>query len=152
MSSSDSSLIGIDEIKQWLPHRKPMLLIDTATDFISGKSLVGHLCPCLDDGWFNGHFPGNPIMPGVLLVECMAQVGALLAAKTWNISPKTHTIMFTSIDKTKFRNTIIPGDELDIPVQILVRKRNFIQFSGKVIANGKMAVSCIFWASSVENK
>jgi 3-hydroxyacyl-[acyl-carrier-protein] dehydratase len=151
MNSSNSDLIEIDEIKQWLPHRKPILLIDTATDFVSGESLVGHLCPVITDGWFDGHFPNKAIMPGVLLIECMAQVGALLASKTWNISPETHTIMFTSIDKTRFRTSVFPGDELTIPVQIILRKRNFIQFSGKVIANGKLAVNCVFWASSVEN-
>ncbi|MBL4618396.1 MAG: 3-hydroxyacyl-ACP dehydratase FabZ [Robiginitomaculum sp.] len=152
MNSSNSGLIEIDEIKQWLPHRKPMLLIDFASEFISGQSLVGHLSPTVDDGWFDGHFPGRPIMPGVLLVECMAQSAALLASKTWSISPKTHTIMFTSIDKTKFRSAVFPGDELNIPIEIILRKRNFIQFSGKVIANGKLAVSCVFWASSVERK
>lgn len=139
------------EIKHWLPHREPMLLLDSASNFSPQQHIIGHLFLSVDSHWFAGHFPNNPVFPGVLLVECMAQSGALLAAKSWNILPSEHTIVFSSIEKVKFRNPVLPGDNLEIPVQILNKKRNFIQFSGKVFTNEILAASCTFWASSVEN-
>ena len=150
MSASSTTIDG-DEIISWLPHRHPFLLIDHATGFIAGEKIVGHKALQHNDPWFEGHFPGNPIMPGVLLIECMAQVGALLAAKSWNIQPTDATIFFPSVEKAKFRQAVKPLDTLEIPVQIIGRKRDFVRFEGNVLVSQKTVASCTFMAVTVEN-
>ncbi len=146
-----TNIISYEEILQWLLHRPPFLLLDHASDFVPGESLVGHKKLAATDPWFEGHFPGNPVMPGVMLIESMAQTGALLAAKSWNILPEKETILFSSVEKAKFRSRVSPGDDLEIPVFILARKRGFVRFEGQVLVSGNVVASCTFMAMTVEN-
>ncbi|PHR60299.1 MAG: 3-hydroxyacyl-[acyl-carrier-protein] dehydratase FabZ [Robiginitomaculum sp.] len=149
--NTEANTISYEEILQWLLHRPPFLLLDHASHFVEGESLIGHKQLAADDPWFSGHFPGNPVMPGVMLIESMAQTGALLAAKSWNIRPEKETILFSSVEKAKFRNRVSPGDCLEIPVSILARKRNFVRFEGQALVSGKVVASCTFMAMTVEN-
>ncbi len=151
MSQSPTN-IPASEVAKWLLHRAPFLLIDHASEFKENQSIIGHKKLHEDDPWFKGHFPNNPIMPGVLLIESMAQTGALLAAKSLQIDPTEKTILFSSVKKAKFKRPVCPPATLRIPVQICDIRRNFVQFSGEVWLEDTMVASCQFMAIAVENE
>lgn len=128
-----------EEIKQIIPHREPMLLVDEAT-VIDDKTAVGKYYVRGDEWFLQGHFPGNPVVPGVILCEMMAQTGAVILANRINGA----TPYFTGLNLVKFRQKVFPGDTLDITCQ-LTRERGIFFFAkavGKV--NGKLAVSAEF--------
>jgi 3-hydroxyacyl-[acyl-carrier-protein] dehydratase len=118
-----------------LPHRYPFLLVDTITELEPGKRVVGVKNVTSNEPFFQGHFPGNPIMPGVLIVEAMAQVGGVLAhvAKSGSEEEgKPSMFFFMSMDKVKFRKLVIPGDQLIIEVETLRTGSRFWKMAGKV--------------------
>ena len=118
-----------------LPHRYPFLLVDTITELEPGKRVVGVKNVTSNEPFFEGHFPGNPIMPGVLIVEAMAQVGGVLAhlAKSdTEEKGKPSMFFFMSMDKVKFRRTVIPGDQLIIKVETLRAGSKYWKMAGKV--------------------
>jgi beta-hydroxyacyl-ACP dehydratase FabZ len=111
--SSDTS-IEIDRILQILPHRWPFVLVDRVTHVVPGERIVGHKCVTMGEPWFQGHFPSRPIMPGVLIVEALAQIGGILAYATEPFDASSSLMYFLGIDKAKFRRTVTPGDRLSI--------------------------------------
>ncbi len=118
-----------------LPHRYPFLLVDTITELEPGKRVVGIKNVTSNEPFFQGHFPGNPIMPGVLIIEAMAQVGGVLAhlAKADSEEEgKPSMFFFASMDKVKFRKSVIPGDQLIIKVETLRAGSKFWKMAGKV--------------------
>ena len=118
-----------------LPHRYPFLLVDTITELEPGKRVVGVKNVTSNEPFFQGHFPGNPIMPGVLIVEAMAQVGGVLAHLSKSDSEeeeKPSMFFFVSMDKVKFRKSVIPGDQLNIEVKTLRTGSKFWKMAGKV--------------------
>ena len=123
------------DIIRMLPHRYPFLLVDTITELEPGKRVVGVKNVTSNEPFFQGHFPGNPIMPGVLIVEAMAQVGGVLAHLTKSDSEeegKPSMFFFMSMDKVKFRKSVIPGDQLIIEVEALRTGSKFWKMAGKV--------------------
>ena len=123
------------DIIEMLPHRYPFLLVDTITELEPGKRVVGVKNVTSNEPFFQGHFPGNPIMPGVLIVEAMAQVGGVLAHLTKSDSEeegKPSMFFFMSMDKVKFRKSVIPGDQLIIEVETLRTGSRFWKMAGKV--------------------
>jgi 3-hydroxyacyl-[acyl-carrier-protein] dehydratase len=150
--TEDPSYISPQEIRTWLPHRAPLLLIDDAIKYVEGKSLWGRLKLQESDIWFKGHFPGNPVMPGVLLIEAMAQVGALLAAKSYNIRPDKQTILFSSVDNGRFKLPVIPPADLLVQSEIVGNRRGFVKFVGKAFVADKLVASCKYTAVAVERK
>lgn len=110
------SVYTAKEIMEIIPHRSPFLLIDTIEELEAGVRAVGKKCVSFNEPYFSGHFPGNPVMPGVLIIEAMAQVGAvaLLEVPEW----KGKTAYFVGIDKAKFRKKVLPGDVLMIETRI----------------------------------
>jgi 3-hydroxyacyl-[acyl-carrier-protein] dehydratase len=121
-------MININEIKNILPHRYPFLLIDKVISLEKSKSAVGIKNVSANEQFFEGHFPGNPIMPGVLIVEALAQTAGILA----NVSAekKYKGVFFMSIERAKFRKPVVPGDQLRLEVE-LIKQRNTVQrFSG----------------------
>lgn len=111
------SLYTAKEIMEIIPHRYPFLLIDTIEELEEGKRAVGRKCVSMNEPYFQGHFPGNPVMPGALIVEAMAQVGAvaMLSAAEW----KGQTAYFAGIDKAKFRKKVVPGDVLTLEAKVV---------------------------------
>src|ERR1700742_1885896 len=105
-----SSEIGIQEILQRIPHRPPFLLVDRAEDYKPHRSIVGIKCVTMNEPFFVGHFPGQPVMPGVLIIEAMAQTGGVLMSKSLDIDTRAKGIMFISVDNCRFRNPVRPGD------------------------------------------
>ena len=111
--------LDIDRILQVLPHRFPFVLVDRVTDIVPNKSIRGHKCVSMNEPWFLGHFPLRPIMPGVLILESMAQIGGLLAYASEPFDASNSLMYFLGIDKAKFRRPVIPGDRLDLEVTVL---------------------------------
>jgi 3-hydroxyacyl-[acyl-carrier-protein] dehydratase len=108
-------LLDITAIERILPHRYPFLLVDRV-DEIGEERVVARKLVSRNEPFFDGHFPGHPVMPGVLIIEALAQAGALLAAHTTAFDPKTHVIYFMAIDNAKFRKPVVPGDVLILDV------------------------------------
>lgn len=110
-------MMGIKEIQEILPHRYPFLLIDRVTEVVDGKSVTGYKNVTMNEQFFQGHFPGNPIMPGVLILEALAQVGAIAVLQMEEYKGKTP--MFAGADKVKWRKPVVPGDKLELSCEII---------------------------------
>jgi 3-hydroxyacyl-[acyl-carrier-protein] dehydratase len=142
--------IDIHEIMRRIPHRPPFLMIDRAERYAAGKSLVGVKCVTINEPFFVGHFPGAPVMPGVLIVEAMAQTGGLLMSKSWNADPTGKIILFMSVDNCRFRLPVRPGDVLRLDVQVLRTRANVVKFSGRALVGEKLAAEADFAAMLVD--
>jgi 3-hydroxyacyl-[acyl-carrier-protein] dehydratase len=120
-----------------LPHRYPFLLVDRIVEMEEGKRIVGLKNVTMNEPFFPGHFPGHPVMPGVLIVEAMAQVAAILAYKSAeeNVGKVTY---FVGIDNTKFRKPVVPGDQLRLELDVSGIRRGIWTFTGKAYVDGKL--------------
>lgn len=129
--------VNIQEILKILPHRYPMLMVDKIIECDDKKRIVGVKNLTYNEPFFQGHFPGAPIMPGVLELEAMAQVGGILLSR--KIGVKAHIPLFMAIDKAKFRSAIYPGDQMRIEVEIKNDRGKMIKCKGKILVEGKIA-------------
>ena len=129
--------IQIKEIMSLLPHRYPFLLIDRVTDYELGKSIKAYKNITINEPCFTGHFPGEPIFPGVLILEAMAQAAGVLGFKTIGSSDKLY--LYAGIDKARFKTPVVPGDRLDMSVQLLKERRGIWKFEGIASVDGKDA-------------
>ena len=141
--------IMIPEIKRMIPHRYPFLLIDYVTNCDLGKSALGVKNVTFNEPFFHGHFPDKPIMPGVLIIESMAQTAAVLVVKTLNELDNEMLVYFMSMDKTKFRKIVIPGDCLNLNVTVLKQRKNIWKFYGKGVVNKEIVAETEFTAMMV---
>jgi 3-hydroxyacyl-[acyl-carrier-protein] dehydratase len=144
-----SERIEHSEILQLLPHRFPFLLIDAAEDYVPGKSITGIKAVTANEPFFPGHFPGNPVMPGVLMIESMAQTAAVLMYKSLETSPDLATVYFVSADNIKFRSPVRPGMMLRFNVTVLAIRLGVYKFHGEGFADGKRAVEADFSARAI---
>jgi len=142
-------MIGIDEIMTYLPHRYPFLLIDRIVEFEENKRVVGIKNVTINEPFFQGHFPGHPIMPGVLLLEAMAQVGGVLALKS-DPNPSSKVIYFMSIDKAKFRKPVIPGDQVRFELELLKVRATVRVFRGVALVDGAVVAEAEMMAMIVD--
>ena len=151
-SSAPARLPGleIDRILAILPHRWPFVLVDRVTALDAGRSIRGHKCVAMNEPWFQGHFPQRPIMPGVLVLESLAQMGALLAYASEPFDATTHVMYFLGIDKAKFRRPVIPGDKLDLDVTVLHHRTNTWRFKGEALVDGTVCAQGELLASVVD--
>lgn len=147
MSEEGGETIEIAEVMQRLPHRYPFLLIDRAVDYRANASIRGIKAVTINEPFFPGHFPGTPVMPGVLMIEAMAQTGALLMSKTLDVDISKHVILFMSVDDARFRKPVLPGDVMEIPVEVLFARRNIFKFKGRVEVRGEIVAECDFAAA-----
>jgi 3-hydroxyacyl-[acyl-carrier-protein] dehydratase len=145
-----SSVIDFAEILARLPHRYPFLLLDRAYDYVPMKSVRGIKAVTYNEPFFQGHFPGRPIMPGVLMVEAMAQTGAILISKSLEIDVQRHTVFFMSVDGAKFRRPVVPGDLLEMRAEVEFARRGIFKFTGKAEVAGQRAAEAVFAAKVVE--
>jgi 3-hydroxyacyl-[acyl-carrier-protein] dehydratase len=143
-------VIEMQEILRRIPHRYPFLLVDRAEDYQPHKSIVGIKCVTANEPHFPGHFPGNPVMPGVLIIEAIAQSGAVLMSKSLNADVTGKTIYFTSVERCKFRFPVRPGDVLRMPVEVLRHRGDVFKFRGQALVGDKVAAECEFTAMVVE--
>jgi 3-hydroxyacyl-[acyl-carrier-protein] dehydratase len=139
--------LGLAEIEQYLPHRAPMLMIDRVVEFTADRiSAQKDLSP--DAFYFQGHFPGQPIMPGVMIVEAIAQSGALLAALNGRFDTDTELLAFAGIDSAKFRKQVTPNETLCVFTEIVKQRRNLYKFEGRAEVNGVLVTQLAFSAAS----
>src|SRR5665213_3746591 len=144
--------IDIQEVMRRIPHRPPFLLIDRAEAFCPGQSLVGIKCVTINEPFFLGHFPGNPVMPGVLIVEALAQTGGLLMSKSWDVDPEGKIILFMSVDNCRFRHPVRPGDVLRMEVEVLRERGDVVKFRGRGMVAEKLAAEAEFAAMLVDTR
>ena len=135
----------IDEIQKILPHRYPMLLVDRILD-VSDDRIVGLKNVSLNEPFFQGHFPGNPIMPGVLIVEAMAQCGGVLALRAIE-DRERKVVLFTSIDNCRFRVQVTPGDQLRLELEILRQRGSVIKMQGQAYVGDRLAAEAVLMCS-----
>lgn len=139
----------IEEIKRMIPHRYPFLLVDRVRDIDLGKSAVGIKNVTYNEPHFQGHFPSRPIMPGVTIVEAMAQTAAILVVKTLDMIDNDMLVYFLSIDKCKFRHPVTPGDVLELHVRVIRGRGKLWRFWGEGKVDGKTVAEAEFNAMMV---
>jgi 3-hydroxyacyl-[acyl-carrier-protein] dehydratase len=133
-----AATLSIEEIHQLLPHRYPFSLVDRIIQYVPGKSAIGIKNVSFNEPHFQGHFPGKPIMPGVLIVEAMAQVGGVVLTQMPDLPEGL--FMFAGIDKVRFRRPVVPGDQLVMTVELLrVKHRRFGWMQGRAEVDGQLA-------------
>lgn len=130
-------MMTIEDIKALIPHRYPFLLVDRVTS-IEGETITAYKNVTANEEFFNGHFPGNPVMPGVLQVEALAQAACILAMKTRVDDPSQYLIFFSGINNCKFRRPVVPGDQLKLEVTLGEQKRQFSTFTAKASVDGNV--------------
>lgn len=131
-------MMDIVEIQEYLPHRYPFLLIDRVTELELGSHLCGYKNISVNEPIFQGHFPGKPIMPGVLIIEALAQACGVLGFKTVGKTPRDGSMyMLVGTDKLRFRRPVVPGDQLKLEVRILNEKRGIWKFDCKASVDGE---------------
>lgn len=134
--------IDIHEIQRYLPHRYPFLLVDRVVDYVPGEYLVGIKNISYNEPQFTGHFPQRVIMPGVLIIESLAQATGLLAFKTVDELHSDDALYYlVGIDNARFRRPVEPGDQLKLEVKLVKNKRNMWKFSGVASVDGELVVS-----------
>lgn len=141
-------MLDINGILDLLPHRYPMLLVDRVLE-IGETSAVGIKNVSANEPFFQGHFPGNPIMPGVLIAEAMAQMGAVLVlSQTPDAGKKL--VLFASIENCKFRKPVLPGDQLRLEVEYIVRKKSVCKMRGKTFVDGRIVAEGVMMCQIVD--
>ena len=151
-SEIDILVIDIEGIMKAIPHRYPFLLIDRVVDVKLGSSATGIKNVTVNDQFFIGHFPGHPVMPGVLIIEAMAQTAAVLVVKTLGSEFEGKLVYFMTVDSAKFRKPVVPGDQLHIHVEKERNRANVWKFRGIAKVNGVSVAEAIFSAMIVGKK
>ena len=131
-------MIDIQEIQKILPHAYPFLLVDRIVEIEPGKRIVGIKNVTYNEPFFPGHFPGRPIMPGVLIVEAMAQTAGVLAFESMPEADRKKPVYFLGIDNVRFRKVVIPGDQLRLELEITKHRQAIWGFTGKALVDGKL--------------
>lgn len=138
--------IGIEEILELIPHRPPFLLIDRAEDYRAHQSIVGYKMVTINEPFFVGHFPGKPVMPGVLVIEALAQTGGVLMSKSLRLEMGSKVILFMSLDHCRFRYPVRPGDVLKMNVEVARARGEVVKFRGTALVGDKVAAETEFAA------
>jgi len=148
----EPSKLDIHHILSVLPHRFPFVLVDRVNEIAPGKHVRAHKCVSYNEPWFPGHFPSRPIMPGVLIIESLAQAGGILAHASDPFDASEKLMFFLAIDKAKFRRTVEPGDRLDLFVEVLQRRSNVWRLRGEASVDGKLCAEAVLLASVVDRQ
>lgn len=139
-------IFKIEDIQKFLPHRYPFLLVDRVLDLKAGKSVIALKNVTANEAFFQGHFPQIKIMPGVLVLESIAQAGGILLYHSID-DPSDKIVLLSKIDKAKFRRPVVPGDQLRLEVEILKLKNRFCHLTGRALVENEIAAEAEFMAS-----
>jgi 3-hydroxyacyl-[acyl-carrier-protein] dehydratase len=142
--------LDITQLMKMLPHRYPMLMIDRLEEIVGDHSAVGIKNVTVNEPCFQGHFPSRPIMPGVLIIESMAQTAAALVVYSMGGSAEGHLVYFMSIDNARFRKLVMPGDTLRVHVQRLRKRGNVWKFKGEARVGGALCAEAVYTAMIVD--
>jgi UDP-3-O-[3-hydroxymyristoyl] N-acetylglucosamine deacetylase/3-hydroxyacyl-[acyl-carrier-protein] dehydratase len=148
-TSPSQPAMDVQQILDFLPHRYPMLLVDRILEVEEGERIVGLKNVTINEPFFNGHFPGHPIMPGVLIVEAMAQAGGLLMmSEMENVTEKV--VYFMSLDDVKWRKPVVPGDQLIFEVKLVQRRRTVLKMRGVAKVDGVTVAEATMMATVMD--
>lgn len=131
--------IELRKILTILPHRYPLVMVDRVTELLPSERIGGHKCVAYNEPWFQGHFPSAPIMPGVLIIESMVQIGGILAWASDDSIKESRVVLFLGIDKARFRRPVVPGDRLDLSATVLQRRGPVWKLRGEARVDGALA-------------
>ena len=149
MSEAASTAIGpldVRRVMAALPHRYPMLLVDRVERIVPDQSITAIKAVTVNEGFFQGHFPGRPIMPGVLIVEALAQAAGVLAVESLGLANSGKLVYFMAIEGAKFRNPVEPGCLLQLDVEFVQKRSSVCKFAGRASVDGKVAAEANFTA------
>ncbi len=145
-------VVDINGIMQKIPHRYPMLLIDRVVNIVRGESCTGIKNVSANEPFFQGHFPGHPIMPGVLIIEAMAQTAATLVVDSLDdVDATTHVVYFMTIENARFRKPVVPGDHLEIQVKKDRQRGHVWKFRGEAFVDGALCAEASYTAMLMPN-
>ena len=137
-----SQVKTITELFDYLPHRYPFLLLDRVTEIVKGEYIRGYKNITFNEEMFSGHFPGQPIMPGVLILEAMAQISGVLAFETTGSRPADgRNYLFGGVDKARFRRPVVPGDKLELHSRLIAQRAMMVKFECEALVDGDLACS-----------
>ncbi|MGG7567930.1 3-hydroxyacyl-ACP dehydratase FabZ [Rhodovulum sp. DZ06] len=140
----------ISRIMNMIPHRYPFLLVDAVEEIVPSTSAIGIKNVTINEPFFQGHFPGAPIMPGVLIVEALAQTAAVMVVHTLDKEGEDLLVYFMTVDKCRFRERVVPGDRLELHVKVIRGRGKIWKFWGEGKVNGKTVAECEFSAMIVD--
>lgn len=143
-------MMDVKEIQKLLAHRYPFLLVDRVLEMEAGKKLVAFKNVTINEEFFNGHFPGHPVMPGVLILEALAQACALLAYKSSGLNPQDLVVYLMAIDNAKFRKPVVPGDRLTLTAEVVRVKGVIWKQRGVATVDGAVVAEADFLATAVK--
>jgi 3-hydroxyacyl-[acyl-carrier-protein] dehydratase len=146
-------IMDVVEIQEIIPHRYPFLLVDRITDIVKNETLIGYKNVSISENVFQGHFPGHPIYPGVMILEGMAQAGGILAFQSMDMTKEEaaqKVVYFMSIDKAKFRAPVKPGDKLEYRISVIKQKGSIWVLKGEAFVDDKMVSEAEFKAMIVD--
>jgi len=146
---SSGAIVGpldVRRVMAALPHRYPMLLVDRVVEIVVDRSITAIKAVSMNEGFFQGHFPGRPIMPGVLIVEALAQAAGVLAVESFNLAGSGKLVYFMAIEGAKFRNPVEPGCLLQLDVEFVQKRSSVSKFAGKASVDGKVVAEANFTA------
>jgi len=147
---TSASTADVQAVMALIPHRFPMLLVDRVEDIIADVSARGIKAVTINEPFFAGHFPARPIMPGVLIVEALAQTAGVLAVRSFGLSGTGKLVYFMAIDSAKFRSPVEPGCLMELHVAFTQRRASVCKFTGRAVVNGKTAAEASFTAMIVD--
>jgi 3-hydroxyacyl-[acyl-carrier-protein] dehydratase len=147
MNDTTKPLMTVQQIEQLLPHRYPFLLVDRIIELEPGKRVVGVKCVTANEQFFTGHFPGHPVMPGVLILEALAQCSALMALTSLGEEARAKAIYFMAIDGARFRKPVVPGDRLELHCEMIRSKGSLVKTRGEAKVDGQVVAEGEFMAT-----
>ena len=146
MNTEARLALDVDQIKRLLPHRAPFLFVERITDIVAGTSATGWKTVAFNEPHFAGHFPEFAVMPGVLIIEAMAQTAGALVVHTLGLQDRRPMVYFMTIDKARFRRPVFPGSVLRMPVQVLRHRGSVWRFEGKAFVNEELCAEAEYSA------
>jgi 3-hydroxyacyl-[acyl-carrier-protein] dehydratase len=151
-SRKAATRLDIPKILEILPHRYPFVMVDRVTEIVPGESIRGHKMVSTNEPWCQGHFPDLPIMPGVLILEALAQIGGILAYASEPYDASRSLMYFLGIDKAKFRHVVTPGDKLDLFVEVIQHRTNVWKLRGEATVDNTLCAQGELLASIVDRE
>lgn len=147
---SEPIRLDINQILRILPHRFPIVMVDRVTNVVPFQHIEGLKCVTFNEPWFQGHYPRRPIMPGVLVLEALAQLGGILAYVSEPFDAERSLMYFLGIDKAKFRHPVVPGDRLEMRVEVMQHRSNVWKMRGEACVDGTLCAQGELLASIVD--